>query len=391
MIPYGRQVISEEDIAAVVAVLRSDFLTQGPAIPAFERAVADYVGAPHAVAVCNATAALHIAYLALGLGPGDRLWTVPNTFLATANAALYCGAEVDFVDVDPSSYCMSTDALAAKLKLAEADGTLPSIVVPVHFGGQSCDMQTIGALGERYGFKIVEDASHAIGADYRGGKVGDCRFSDLCVFSFHPVKIVTTGEGGLVTTKEPELAVRLAELRSHGMTRDPARMEGPSEGPWFYEQITLGMNYRITDIQAALGSSQMRRLDEFVARRRTLAARYDELLGNLPLTCPWQDPDGRSAFHLYPIRVREEQVGAPRRVVFDRLRKLGIGVNVHYIPVHLQPYYRRLGFGPGLCPEAESYYSEAITLPLFAGMSDEEQSTVVEAVRSALLEPSADE
>ena len=308
MIPYGRQDVSDEDVAAVVATLRSDFLTQGPAIASFERCVAAYVGAPHAVAVCNATAALHLAALALELGPGDCLWTVPNTFLATANAARYCGADVDFVDTDPRTYCMSVEALAAKLAVAERDGKLPKIVSPVHFAGQSCDMPAIKALSDRYGFRIVEDASHAIGADYRNGKVGDCRYSDICVFSFHPVKIVTSGEGGMLTTKERELATRLQELRTSGMTRDPARMVGESEGPWYYQMVHLGLNYRMTDMQAALGESQMARIDAFVARRRDLAARYDTALAGLPLTVPFQDPEGRSAFHLYPIHLQLDRL-----------------------------------------------------------------------------------
>jgi UDP-4-amino-4,6-dideoxy-N-acetyl-beta-L-altrosamine transaminase len=385
MIPYGRQDVSDEDVAAVVATLRSDFLTQGPAIASFERCVAAYVGAPHAVAVCNATAALHLAALALELGPGDCLWTVPNTFLATANAARYCGADVDFVDTDPRTYCMSVEALAAKLVIAERDGKLPKIVSPVHFAGQSCDMPAIKALSDRYGFRIVEDASHAIGADYRNGKVGDCRYSDICVFSFHPVKIVTSGEGGMLTTKDRELATRLQELRTSGMTRDPARMVGESEGPWYYEMVHLGLNYRMTDMQAALGESQMARIDAFVARRRDLAARYDTALAGLPLTVPFQDPEGRSAFHLYPIHLQLDRLTQGRRAVFETLRSRGIGVNVHYIPVHLQPYYRHLGFKPGDCPQAEAYYAGAITIPLFARMTDAEHATVVDTVRDTLL------
>jgi len=385
MIPYGRQDISEEDIAAAVAVLRSDWLTQGPAIASFERRVAAYTGAPHAVAVSNGTAALHVACLALDLGPGDMLWTVPNTFVATANAARYCGAEVGFVDIDPATYCLSVPALAAKLAAAERAGRLPKVVAPVHFAGQSCDMRAIASLAARYGFRVLEDASHAIGADYLDGKVGDCRFSDACVFSFHPVKIVTTGEGGLITTRDPALAARLSELRTHGITRDPARMEGESEGPWYYQQIELGLNYRITDMQAALGESQMRRIEAFVARRRALAARYDTALAGLPLTLPFQHPDGRSAFHLYPLHLDLARLKTGRRAVFEALRARGIGVNVHYIPVHLQPYYRRLGFGPGDFPAAERYYAGAITIPLFARMTDAEHATVVAAVRETVL------
>ena len=389
MIPYGRQDIDDDDVAAVVAALKSDFITQGPAIKAFETAVARYVGAPHAVAVCNATAALHIAYLSLGLAAGDRLWTVPNTFVSTANAARLCGAEVDFVDINADAYVMDVEALAAKLAHARRQGRLPKIVAPVHFAGQSCDMRAIGALAKDYGFKVVEDAAHAIGADYLDGKVGDCRFSDLCVFSFHPVKIVTTAEGGVVTTKDASLATRLAELRSHGTTRDPSRMDGPSEGPWYYQQIELGLNYRMTDLQAALGASQMKKIDAFVQRRRALAARYDEELANLPLVLPAQNPDGRSAYHLYPIQLRLETIGRTRRDIFESLRAAGIGVNVHYIPVHLQPYYRRRGFKPGDFPQSERYYERAISIPLFAALTDAEQSEVVARLSETLLAPAA--
>jgi UDP-4-amino-4,6-dideoxy-N-acetyl-beta-L-altrosamine transaminase len=380
MIPYGRQDIGEEDIAAVVAVLRSDWITQGPAVPAFEQAIANYVGARHAVAVANGTAALHLAYLALGLGPGDRLWTAPNTFVATANAALYCGATVDFVDIDPDTYLMSVEALERKLADAERAGRLPKIVAPVHFAGQSCDMRAIHDLGRRYGFRIVEDAAHAIGADYLDGKVGDCRYSDITVFSFHPVKIVTTGEGGALATNDLALATRLSELRTHGITREPERMDDPGEGPWYYEQVELGLNYRLTDIQAALGLSQMKRLDAFVARRRELAARYDERLSNLPLVTPAQRPDGRSAYHLYPIRLRLDRLRQSRREIFEALRAADIGVQVHYIPVHLQPFYRKLGFKEGDFPESERYYAGAITLPLFAKLTAAEQDMVVERV-----------
>jgi UDP-4-amino-4,6-dideoxy-N-acetyl-beta-L-altrosamine transaminase len=389
VIPYGRQDISDEDVAAVVATLRSDFITQGPAIDAFEKNLAAYVGAKQAVAVCNATAALHIAYLALGLVPGDRLWTVPNTFVATANAARYCGAEVDFVDIAADTYLMDVDALASRLAKAKRQGRLPKIVAPVHFAGQSCDVRAIRALADDYGFKIVEDAAHAIGADYLNRKVGDCRYSDLCVFSFHPVKIITTGEGGVVTVNDPQAAMRLRELRSHGTTRDPARMEGPSEGAWYYQQIDLGLNYRMTDMQAALGTSQMQRIDAFVARRRALAARYDEKLAGLPLLKPVQSPDGKSAYHLYPIQLDLETIGRTRREIFDALRASGIGVNVHYIPVHLQPYYRRRGFKPGDFPIAERYYERALSIPLFAGMTDAELAEVVARLGDALDAPQA--
>jgi UDP-4-amino-4,6-dideoxy-N-acetyl-beta-L-altrosamine transaminase len=389
MIPYGRQDISQEDIDAVVAVLRSDFLTQGPAVPAFEASVKEATGAAFAVAVSSATAGLHIACLALGLGAGDILWTSPNTFVASSNAGLYCRASVDFVDTDPRTYCMSVAALEEKLASAERDGKLPKIVMPVHFAGQCCDMRAIHALSRRYGFRIIEDASHSIGASYLGQPVGDCRYSDICVFSFHPVKIVTTAEGGLCTAADPELGARLAQLRTHGVTRDPARMAWESEGPWYYQQTMLGLNYRMTDLQAALGASQMKRLGEFVAARHRLARRYDELLAGLPVVTPWQDPDSHSALHLYPVRIRRETGLPDRRTVFERMRAAGIGVNVHYIPVHLQPYYRDLGFRPGQFPEAEAYYAEAISIPLYATLTEEQQDKVAHALRSALLPPAS--
>lgn len=385
MIPYGRQDISPADIDAVVAVLRSDWLTQGPAIERFERAVADYCGASHAVAVNSATSALHIACLALGLGPGDELWTSPNTFVASANCALYCGARVDFVDIDPRTYNLSVAALRDKLERAERAGPLPKIVVPVHFAGQPCPMREIGALAARYGFRVIEDASHAIGGRYRGEPVGNCRYSDITVFSFHPVKIITTGEGGMALTQDPALAETLRRLRSHGITRDPARMVGETEGPWYYQQIELGFNYRMTDIQAALGYSQLQRLEEFMARRHELADRYDALLADLPVITPWRDPDAWSAFHLYVIRLDEQRAGRSRRAVFEALRQRGIGVNVHYIPVHTQPYYRALGFAEGDYPQAEQYYREAISLPLYPTLTEVEQDKVVSALRETLL------
>lgn len=382
LIPYGRQDIDADDVAAVVAVLQSDWLTQGPAIPRFEGMVASYCGATHAVAVCNATAALHLACRALGLGPGDSLWTSPNTFVASANCGLYCGATVDFVDVDPRTYNMSVSALEAKLQEAKRVGALPKIVIPVHFAGQPCDMHAIRALADSYGFAIVEDASHAVGATYRGNRIGAGRHADMTVFSFHPVKIITTGEGGLVLTNRADLHERLLLLRSHGITRDPDQMVSETEGPWYYQQVELGYNYRLTDLQAALGASQMARLDAFLSRRRTLAAQYDELLADLPVIRPWQHPDGVSAYHLYPIQVAPG--GKPRREVFEALRAAGIGVNVHYIPVHLQPYYRAFGFKPGDFQHAERYYEGAISLPMYAGLSDEQQLRVVAALKVAL-------
>jgi UDP-4-amino-4,6-dideoxy-N-acetyl-beta-L-altrosamine transaminase len=390
MIPYGRQDISPEDIDAVTEVLRSDWLTQGEAGPQFERAMAAYCDARAAIAVSNATAALHIACLALDLGPGDYLWTSPNTFVASANCARYCGANVDFVDIDPRTYNMSVPALAEKLSIADKRGRLPKVVVPVHFAGQSCQIAEIRALADRYGFRIIEDASHAVGGEYRGRKVGACDHADTAIFSFHPVKIITTGEGGMALTNDPKLADRLSYLRTHGIVRPSQRhaqgrySNEEREGPWMYEQIELGLNYRMTDIQAALGRSQLARLDVFVARRRELAARYDRLLANLPVTCPWQHPDANSAWHLYVIRLHRNEIKLSRRQVFDALRAAGIGVNVHYIPVHTQPYYRQLGFATGMFPEAESYYQDAITLPLFAKMTDQEQDTVVAALEKIL-------
>lgn len=384
MIPYGRQDVSQDDVAAVLGVLQGDWLTQGPAIDRFERELAAYCGASHGVAFCNATAALHIACLALGLGPDDVLWTSPNTFLASANCARYCGAAVDFVDVDERTYNLCPRALEDKLKHAKLHGKLPKVVVPVHFAGQSCDMAAIRRLADKYGFFILEDASHAVGARYLGEPVGSCRYADITVFSFHPVKIITTAEGGMCVTNNDRLADTLRLLRSHGMTRDPERMSGPSEGPWYYQQVELGFNYRITDLQAALGSSQLQRLDQFVARRHQLAARYAQLLAGLPLTLPFQHPDAYSSLHLYPV-VLDERHGRSRRAVFEALRAAGIGVNVHYIPVHLQPYYQRLGFRPGQFPIAERYYAGTISLPMYSGLSEADQDTVVLCLQEALL------
>jgi len=384
IIPYGRQSISEADIQAVVAVLQSDWLTQGPAVEQFEAAVAQYCGARYAVAVSSATAALHIACLAAGLGPGDRMWTSPNTFVASANCGLYCGAEVAFADIDPGSYNMSADDLEARLEAAPAAGALPKVVIPVHFSGQSCEMERIGSLGKKYGFTVIEDASHAIGGRYRDTRVGSCAFSAMTVFSFHPVKIITTGEGGMVLTNDPSLHEKLVRLRSHGITRDPALLAGESHGPWYYQQIELGFNYRMTDLQAALGLSQLQRLDEFVAQRHRLAARYDAALADLPLVLPWQSPAGYSAYHLYVVRVDGARSQVSRRQLFDALRRADIGVNVHYIPVHTQPYYRELGFLPGMFPEAERYYQEAVSLPLFADLTGQQQDKVIAQLHDIL-------
>jgi UDP-4-amino-4,6-dideoxy-N-acetyl-beta-L-altrosamine transaminase len=384
VIPYGRQDITQADIDAVVEVLRSDFLTQGPMVPRFERAVAEHCGVPHALAVNSATSALHIACLALGLGPGDWLWTSPITFVASANCGLYCGAQVDFVDIDPRTYNISVQALEAKLVVAEREGRLPKVVVPVHLCGQPCEMEAIHALGQKYGFRIIEDASHAIGGAYKGEPIGNCRYSDVTVFSFHPVKIITTAEGGMATTRDDALAERMALLRSHGITRDPVRMTHPPDGDWYYQQVDLGYNYRMTDVQAALGASQMARIGQYIARRHALARRYDNILQGLPVTTPWQQPDGHSGLHLYVIRLQLDRIAKSHSEVFSALRQRGIGVNLHYIPVYTQPYYRRMGFRPGDFPAAERYYAEAISLPMYATLSDAQQDEVAAALRSAV-------
>ncbi|WP_417422284.1 UDP-4-amino-4,6-dideoxy-N-acetyl-beta-L-altrosamine transaminase [Halomonas sp.] len=385
MIPYGRQEITQDDIDAVVSVLQSDFLTQGPQVPRFEQAVAQKVGATHAVAVNSATSALHIACLTLGLGQGDWLWTSPITFVASANCGLYCGAQVDFVDIDPNTYNLCSKALTIKLQQAEREGKLPKVLVAVHLCGQSCDMQAIDALAKRYGFKVIEDASHAIGGRYRSDYIGNGRFSDITVFSFHPVKIITSAEGGMAVTNSGELANKMALLRSHGITREPAEMTHEADGSWYYQQTDLGFNYRMTELQAALGISQAARLDEYVAERHRLAMRYDVELAALPVVTPWQHPDSYSGRHLYVIRLELDRISASHREVFEALRARDIGVNLHYIPVHTQPYYEKLGFGPGDFPEAERYYSEAISLPLFPTMSRAQQDEVIQALVEVLV------
>jgi UDP-4-amino-4,6-dideoxy-N-acetyl-beta-L-altrosamine transaminase len=382
MLPYGKQSLDEADIEAVVEVLRSDFLTQGPAIPQFEGAVSNWCGARHGIAMANGTATLHCAAKAMGLGHGDWLWTSPITFVASANAGRYCGAKVDFVDVDPGTVNMSVGALAVKLEQAEKEGRLPKVVVPVHFAGQSCDMPGIHALAQRYGFRILEDAAHALGGSYLGERIGNCRWSDAVSHSFHPVKIITSGEGGMITTNDDELAWRIGTLRTHGITREPGRMTREADGPWYYQQLELGYNYRMTDLQAALGASQMNKLEGFAARRRELADLYDRELSGLPLRALARDPAGVSGWHLYMIRLNLDSIRRSRREVFESLRAQGIGVNVHYIPVHLQPDFEKLGFPVGMFPEAERYYEEAITLPLFPTMTDDD----VGRVRGALVE-----
>ena len=378
MIPYGRQSISEDDIAAVVDVLRSDFLTQGPVIEQFEKAVCECVNARFAVAVSNGTAALHIACRALGLGKGDNLWTSPITFVASANCALYCGANVDFVDIDTRTFNMSVEALEKKLRQAKDYNKLPKVVVPVHLAGLSCDMEAIARLSKQYGFSIIEDASHAIGGRYKNTEIGCCQFSDITIFSFHPVKIITTGEGGMAVSNNRALVEKMRLLRTHGITRDPDYMTHALDGAWYYQQIDLGFNYRITDFQAALGISQLKRLDKFVKRRHELAARYDTLLSGLPVSPQFRPDTCYSGMHLYVIRIQTDKVKKSHRQIFEEMRKAGIGVNLHYIPVHTQPYYSSLGFKSGDYPEAELYYTEAISLPLYPDLTEEEHEKIVD-------------
>jgi UDP-4-amino-4,6-dideoxy-N-acetyl-beta-L-altrosamine transaminase len=384
MIPYGRQEITQADLDAVMEVLRSDTLTQGPQVPAFEAKVARDVGAQYAVAVNSATSALHLACLALQLGPGDWLWTSPISFVASANCAIYCGAQVDFVDIDPRTYNLCPKALEDKLKVAAKAGRLPKVVVPVHMCGQPCDMAAIHALGQQYGFRIIEDASHALGARYAGAPIGNCRFSDITVFSFHPVKIITTAEGGMALTQSAELAQKMALLRSHGITRDAARMTQPPDGPWYYQQLGLGYNYRMNELQGALGLSQLQRLPTFISRRQMLAERYATTLKALPLTLPGQRPDDQSAWHLFVVRLALDAIRPSHREVFETLRSREIGVNLHYIPIHTQPYYQRMGFRWGDFPEAERYYAEALSLPMYPGLTECEQDHVVSVLHEVL-------
>ena len=384
MIPYGRQEITPADVEAVVQVLQSDFLTQGPVVPHFEQAVADYCAAQHAVAVNSATSALHIACLALGVDRGDVVWTSPITFVASANCALYCGATVDFVDIEPRTYNLSVERLAEKLALAAKTGQLPKVVIPVHLCGQPCDMAGIHRLSQQYGFKIIEDASHAIGGRYQGEPIGNGRYSDITVFSFHPVKIITTGEGGMALTNHGHLARCMRRLRSHGITREAEEMTRASDGPWYYQQLELGFNYRMTDIQAALGLSQMSRLDAYVAQRHAIARRYDHLFSDLPLVTPWQHPEHYSGWHLYVIRLKLDVLRTTHGAVFQRLQRAGIGVHLHYIPVYLQPYYAKWGFRSDYCLEAERYYAEAISLPMYPTLSETQQNAVSTALHKVL-------
>ncbi|WP_192889768.1 UDP-4-amino-4,6-dideoxy-N-acetyl-beta-L-altrosamine transaminase [Vibrio bathopelagicus] len=384
VIPYGKQEISQQEIDSVVDVLKSDFLTQGPQVPAFENALTEHTGAEYALAVNSATSALHIACLALGLDEGDWLWTTPVTFVASANCGLYCGAKVDFVDIDSATYNMCPKKLEQKLITAKATGTLPKVVVPVHLCGQPCDMESIAKLAKEYGFKVIEDASHAIGGQYQGQPIGNCEYSDITVFSFHPVKIVTTAEGGAALTNQKVLADKMALLRSHGITRDPELMNGASHGGWYYQQVDLGFNYRMTELQAALGVTQMQRLDEFVAARHVLSKRYNQMLSELPLVLPYQLENTYSGLHLFVIRLKLDEISLTHKQVFDALRENGIGVNLHYIPVHTQPYYLAMGFAEGDFPESERYYQEAISLPMFHCMTEEQQNTVVRVVTEIL-------
>lgn len=384
-IPYGRQDINQDDIDSVIAVLRSDFLTQGPTVPAFEKAVSGHCGAQHAVAVNSATSALHLACLALGVSKGDVVWTSPITFVASANCVLYCGAAVDFVDIDPRTYNLSVACLAEKLAIADKAGKLPKVVIPVHLCGQSCDMAGIHALSQRYGFKIIEDASHAIGGRYKNEPIGNCRYSDITVFSFHPVKIITSGEGGMAITNDAALHRKMALLRSHGITSDLTEMQPrPKDELWNYQQIDLGFNYRMTDIQAALGLSQMQRLEEFVDRRHAIAARYDQLLDGLALTLPWQHPDSYSGFHLYIVRLQLNRIPASHLQVYATMRAAGVLVNLHYIPVYRQPYFESMGFEQGYCPQAEQYYRETLSIPMYPGLTTKQQDDVLTILTEAI-------
>ena len=384
-IPYARQEISQADVEAVAEVLCSDWLTQGPAIPRFEEAVAKYAGARHAVAASSATAALHIACRALDLGPGDWLWTSPNTFVASANCGIYCGAKVDFVDIDPRSYNLSVDCLKKKLIKAQKEKKLPKIVIPVHLAGQSCEMESIHALSKEFGFYIVEDGSHAIGGSYQRQKVGNCRFSDITVFSFHPVKIITTAEGGMALTNHEDLAEKMRRLRTHGITSRPENMAPrPKDEVWNYQQVELGFHYRMTDLQAALGISQLARLDSFVRRRHEIADKYNHALARLAMSCPWQHPDCFSSYHLYPVRIQKALCGKTQKEVMRALGKLGVGANLHYIPVYRQPYYEAMGFPAGYCPEAESYFKEAISIPMYPSLSGEQQAYVIHSFERIL-------
>jgi len=384
MIPYGKQDINQSDIDAVIEVLKSDFLTQGPVTLKFEQIVCDYTTAKYGITTNSATSALHIACLALDLGRGDYLWTSPNSFVASANCGLYCGAKIDFVDINPKTYNISTQALEEKLIQAEKEGKLPKVVIPVHFAGQSCEMEKIHELSQKYEFKIIEDASHAIGGKYKNKSIGNCQYSDIAVFSFHPVKIITTGEGGIAVTNNSQLAERMTLLRSHGTTRKHDLMTHKADGDWYYQQLDLGFNYRLTDIQAVLGISQLGRLDEYVIKRNAIAKYYNEKLKELPLQLPIVNVEKYSSFHLYVILLELDSTDKTRREVFDYLRREGVGVNVHYIPIHTQPYYKKMGFKTGDFPEVECYYSRAITIPIYPSLTNEEQDFIVNSLKTVL-------
>ena len=384
MIPYGRQEVTGEDINAVLEVLKSDFVTQGPCVPLFEKAFIEYCGVKHAVAVNSATSALHLACRALGLGVGDWLWTTSITFVASANCGLYCGSKIDFVDIDPKTYNICIRSLKEKLEISEKNGTLPKVLVAVHMCGQPCEMKKVSELGKRFGFSIIEDASHAVGGKYKNEPIGNCRYSDVTVFSFQPVKIITTAEGGIALTNSAQIAAKIELLRSHGVTRDPNQMTHEPDGPWYYQQIDLGYNYRMSELHAALGLSQFKRLDEYVNRRHFLAKRYNDLLSELPLALPWQHPDSYSGFHLYVVRLYLDKISSSHKEVFEYLRESGVGVNLHYIPLHTQPYFQSLGFSYGDYPQAERYYCEAISLPLYPTMTESQQESVVVGMEKAL-------
>ena len=385
IIPYARQSISKQDIDAVVEVLQSDYLTQGPVVPAFENAVADLVGAKHAIAGNSATSMLHVACLALGVTTGDRVWTAPNSFVASANCALYCDAEIDFVDIDSETFNMSPVALATKLEEAEKSNKLPKVIIPVHMGGQSCDMQSISLLAQQYGIKVIEDASHAIGGSYNSQKIGNCAYSDITIFSFHPVKIITSGEGGMATTQDEGLAHAMRRLRSHGITRNESEFEFSNDGPWYYEQQELGLNYRLTDIAAALGLSQLQRIDTFINQRNAIAVRYNEAFASTVITAPQIASNSISAFHLYIARCDFDNLNVTRVDLFQKMKDAGILLNLHYIPIYRQPYFAKMGFDPKTFPNAERYYEQAFSIPMYADLSEADQDTVISSLLSALV------
>jgi len=384
VIPYARQSISKQDLDAVAKVLQSDYLTQGPVVPAFEEAVADLVGAKYAVAGNSATSMLHVANLALGVTAGDLVWTSPISFVASANCALYCGAEIDFVDIDSETFNMSPVALAAKLEIAKKSNRLPKVIVPVHMGGQSCDMQSIGSLAQQYGIKVIEDASHAIGGSYNSQRIGNCAYSDITIFSFHPVKIITSGEGGMATTQDEGLAHAMRRLRSHGITRNESEFEFSNDGPWYYEQQELGLNYRLTDIAAALGLSQLQRIDTFINQRNAIAVRYNEAFASTVIKAPQIASNSISAFHLYIARYDFDDLNVTRVQLFQKMKDAGVLLNLHYIPIYRQPYFAKMGFDPKTFPNAERYYEQAFSIPMYADLSETNQDTVISSLLNVL-------